>query len=120
RNLENMLQQLRTSQHEADAARSKLDKCRGDYLEVIRSSLHDYAKRARSLAELASARIEVELPQLENTDRSIDEAGIAVRIGFDGKPPTEIGYKAHTGSQEVIGGLVLVMGLLEILWDDYF
>ena len=120
RNLEDLLQHVRTRQHEADAARSELDKCRGDYLEVIRSSLHDYAKRARSLAELASARIEVELPQLENTDRSIDEAGIAVRIGFDGKPPTEIGDTAHSGGQQVIAGLVLLMSMAEIEGDSFF
>jgi len=120
RNLEDLLQHVRTRQEEADAARSELDKCRGDYLEVIRSTLHDYAKRARSLAELASARIEVELPQLENTDRSIDEAGIAVRIGFDGKPPTEIGDTAHSGGQQVIAGLVLLMSMAEIEGDSFF
>lgn len=120
RNLEDLLQHVRTRQEEADAARSELDKCRGDYLEVIRSTLHDYAKRARSLAELASARIEVELPQLENTDRSIDEAGIVVRIGFDGKPPAEIGDTAHSGGQQVIAGLVLLMSMAEIEGDSFF
>lgn len=120
RNLDDLFQHVRTRQDEADAAKSELDKCRGDYLEVIRSTLHDYAKRARSLAELASARIEIELPQLENNDRSIDEAGIAVRIGFDGKPPTEIGDTAHSGGQQVIAGLVLLMSMAEIEGESFF
>ena len=120
RSLEDLLQHVRTRQEEADAARSELDKCRGDYLEVIRSTLHDYAKRARSLAELASARIEVELPQLENSDKSIDEAGIAIRIGFDGKSPTEIGDTSHSGGQQVIAGLVLLMSMAEIEGDSFF
>jgi chromosome segregation protein len=120
RNIEDLLQHVCTRQDEADAAKSELEKCREDYLEVIRSTLHDYAKRARSLAELASARIEIELPQLENTDRSIDEAGIAVRIGFDGKPPSEIGDTAHSGGQQVIAGLVLLMSMAEIEGDSFF
>src|SRR6266516_1169432 len=59
-----------------------------------RQHLHDYRRRAYGLAEIAQAKLEIELPQLENEDKSIDDAAIHVRIGFDGKPPTEIGDNA--------------------------
>jgi DNA repair exonuclease SbcCD ATPase subunit len=107
-------------QHEADAARLELEQCRGDYLDVIRSTLHDYSKRARSLAELADAKLEIELPNLRNDDKSLDEAGIIVRIGFDGKPPTELGDTGHSGGQEVIAGLILLMSMAETDGDSFF
>ncbi|HJX15258.1 MAG TPA: hypothetical protein VJ386_05945, partial [Candidatus Deferrimicrobiaceae bacterium] len=75
RNVEELERHVRERQEEADFAALELSRCRADYLEVVRSTLHDYARRARVLAEMAAARLEVELPRLENDDRSIDEAG---------------------------------------------
>jgi chromosome segregation protein len=120
RNLDDLIRHVHDRQHEADAARLELDQCRGDYLNVIRSTLHDYSKRARSLAELAGAKLEVELPDLRNDDKSLDEAGIVVRIGFDGKPPTELGDTGHSGGQQVIAGLVLLMSMAETEGDSFF
>jgi len=120
RNVEELEAHVRDRQTEADAAALELDRCRGDYLEVVRGTLHDYAKRSRALAEMASARLEVDLPRLENDDRSIDEAGIVVRIGFDGKPPTEIGDTSHSGGQQVVSGLVLLMAMAETEGESFF
>ncbi len=120
RNVEELEAHVRDRQTEADAAAQELDRCRGDYLEVVRGTLHDYAKRSRALAEMASARLEVELPRLENDDKSIDEAGIVVRIGFDGKPPTEIGDTSHSGGQQVVSGLVLLMAMAETEGESFF
>jgi len=120
RNIQELEQHIQARQSEADAARSELDQCRGEYLQVIGSVLHDYRRRAGALAEIARAKLEIELPSLENTDKSIDEAGIVVRIGFDGKSPTEIGDPAHSGGQQVIAALVLLMAMAETEGDSFF
>jgi chromosome segregation ATPase len=120
RNIEELERHVAARQSEADAAREELDRCRGEYLNVIGSTLHDYRRRAYALADIARARLEIELPTLENEDKSIDEAGIFVRIGFDGKPPTEIGDTAHSGGQQVIAGLILLMAMAETEGDSFF
>lgn len=119
-NVEELQQHVRDRQNEADAARSELDHCRGDYLEVIRSTLHDYSRRARALGELASAKVEMDLPQLQNDDRVIDEAGIVVRMGFDGKEPTALNDNSHSGGQQVVAGLVLLMAMAETEGESFF
>lgn len=118
--IEEFERHIAARQTEADRAQLELDHCRGDYLDVVRSTLHDYARRARALAEVASARIEIDQPHLENDDRVLDEAGISVRIGFDGKPPTELADPAHSGGQRVIAGLVLLMAMAETEGDSFF
>ena len=120
RNIQELEQHVGARQREADSARLELDNCRGEYLQVVGSVLHDYRRRAGSLADIARAKLEIELPSLENTDKSIDEAGITVRIGFDGKAPTEIGDTAHSGGQQVIAGLVLLMAMAETEGDSFF
>ncbi|PYU88723.1 MAG: hypothetical protein DMG25_19640 [Acidobacteria bacterium] len=69
---------------------------------------------------MASAKLEIELPDLRNEDRSLDEAGIVVRIGFDGKPPTELGDTGHSGGQQVIAGIILLMSMAETEGDGFF
>jgi chromosome segregation ATPase len=120
RNVEELQQHVRDRQNEADAARSELDHCRGDYLEVVRSTLHDYSRRARALGELASAKVEMDLPQLQNDDRIIDEAGIVVRMGFDGKEPASLNDNSHSGGQLVVAGLVLLMAMAETEGESFF
>ncbi|HJX74020.1 MAG TPA: AAA family ATPase [Candidatus Deferrimicrobiaceae bacterium] len=120
RNVEELESHVRDRQEEADSAALELSRCRADYLEVVRSTLHDYARRARALAEMAAARLEVELPRLENDERSIDEAGIVVRIGFDGKPPVEISDTSHSGGQQVVTGLILLMAMAETEGESCF
>lgn len=119
-NIREMEQHVFARQNEADAARTELDQCRGEYLQVIAGTLHDYRRRAQALAGIARAKLEIEIPKLENTDQSIDEAGIVVRIGFDGKTPTEISDTAHSGGQQVIAGLILLMAMAETEGDSFF
>lgn len=111
---------IESRQKEADALRAELDKCRGDYLDVVRAVLNDYARRARALAEGAQAKLEVELPHLENDDRSIDEASMIVRIGFDGKNPIPVGDPSLSGGQQVIAGLIVLMAMAETDRQSFF
>jgi chromosome segregation ATPase len=120
KNVEELESHVRDRQEEADSAALELERCRADYLDVVRSTLHDYGRRARALADIAAARLEVELPRLENDERSIDEAGIVVRIGFDGKPPVEISDTSHSGGQQVVTGLILLMAMAETEGESCF
>lgn len=119
-NIQELEQHVFARQNEADAARTELDRCRAEYLQVIAGTLHDYRRRAQGLAGIARAKLEIEVPKLENTDQSIDEAGIVARIGFDGKTPTDIGDTAHSGGQQVIAGLTLLMAMAETEGDSFF
>lgn len=120
RTIEELKAHIESRQKEAGALREELDKCRGDYLDVVSRVLADYAKRARALAEGAQAKLEVEMPRLENNDRSIDEAGIVVRIGFDGKNPIPVGDSSLSGGQKVIAGLIVLMSMAETDKQSFF
>ena len=50
RNIEELEKHVAARQGEADEAKLELDQCRGDYLQVIGSTLHDYRRRAYGLA----------------------------------------------------------------------
>jgi chromosome segregation ATPase len=120
RTIEELKAHIESRQKEADAFRAELDKCRGNYLDVVGAVLSDYARRARGLAEGAQAKLEVSLPHLENDDRSIDEAGIVVRIGFDGKNPIPVGDSSLSGGQKVIAGLIVLMAMAETDRQSFF
>jgi chromosome segregation ATPase len=119
-NLEELRAHVKQRETEAEAAKEELTRCRGEYLGIVRSTIHDYCRRARDLAGLANAQIDFEVPQIENDDKSIAEAGIAVRIGFDGKPPADLGDASHSGGQQVIAGLILLMAMAETEGESFF
>lgn len=120
RTIEELKAHIESRQKEADALRGELDKCRGDYLDVVRRVLADYARRARTLAEGAQAKLEVEMPHIENADRSLDEAGIVIRIGFDGKSAIPVGDSSLSGGQKVIAGLIVLMSMAETDKQSFF
>jgi hypothetical protein len=105
---------------EAEAAKTELGECRRRYLDVLGGTLRDYRARARGLAERAGVALEMELPRLEDDDRSIDEAGIDVRMGFDGKPPAPLGDPSFSGGQQVIMGMILLMAMAETEGQGFF
>lgn len=105
---------------EADEARAELAECRARYLEVVSSTLVDYRQRAESIAAAAAVAVEMELPRLADDDRTLDEAGIQVRIGFDGKDPLSLGDPSFSGGQQVIAGLILLMAMAETDGHGFF
>ncbi len=98
---------------EAAAAREELSACRQRYLEVVSGALHDYRRRAVEIARAAQVAVEMELPELRDDDRALDEAQLFVRFGFDSKEPLPLGDSSFSGGQQVVAGLVLLMAMVE-------
>lgn len=98
---------------EASSARDELLACRRRYLDVVDAALQDYRRRAIQIARGAGVAVEMELPKLANDDRALDEAELLARFGFDGKDPLPLGDSSFSGGQQVIGGLILLMAMVE-------
>ena len=119
-NVEELERHVADRRREADEARAELAECRKRYLEVIGSTLEDYRRRAVAIAAAASVSVEMELPRLLDDDRTLDEAGVHVRFGFDGKDPLPLGDASFSGGQQVIAGLILLMSMAETDGHGFF
>ncbi|HKI05244.1 MAG TPA: ATP-binding protein [Thermoanaerobaculia bacterium] len=119
-NIEEAERHLGSRRREAAEAQTELEECRRRYLEVVSGSLHDYRRRATELAGGAEVVVEMELPRLSDDDRVLDEATIEVRFGFDGKEPLPLGDPSFSGGQQVIAGLILLMGMAETDGRGFF
>jgi DNA repair exonuclease SbcCD ATPase subunit len=120
RNVEELERHVADRRREVEAAGEELAECRQRYLEVVGGALSDYRRRVTALAEIAGVSVEMELPRLLDADRSLDEAEIQARFGFDGKPPLPVGDPSFSGGQQVIVGLVLLMGMAETDGQGFF
>ncbi len=112
-NVEEAERHVKARRDEAAAARAELSACRTRYLEVVSGALQDYRRRATEIARSADVAVEMDLPHLSDDDRALDEAELRVRFGFDGKAPLPLGDSSFSGGQQVIGGLVLLMAMVE-------
>jgi DNA repair exonuclease SbcCD ATPase subunit len=112
-NVEEAERHVKARRDEAAAARAELSACRTRYLEVVSGALKDYRRRATEIARSADVAVEMDLPHLSDDDRALDEAELRVRFGFDGKEPLPLGDSSFSGGQQVIGGLVLLMAMVE-------
>ena len=112
-NVEEAERHVHARRREAGSAREELGACRARYLEVVSGALQDYRRRAIEIARGAQVKVEVDLPSLGDDDRVLDDAELAVRFGFDGKDPLPLGDSSFSGGQQVIGGLVLLMAMVE-------
>jgi hypothetical protein len=112
-NVEEAERHVAARREEAGAARAELSACRTRYLEVVSGALQDYRRRATEIARSADVIVEMDLPRLSDDDRALDDAALAVRFGFDGKEPLPLGDSSFSGGQQVIGGLILLMAMVE-------
>lgn len=112
-NIEEAEKYVQDRQRQAEQAQAELTECRRRYLDVVEGALQDYRRRAVDLAKRAAIAVEMELPRLDDNDRILDEAGIHVRFGFDGKEPLPLGDPSFSGGQQVIAGLILLMAMAE-------
>ena len=119
-NIEELERHLDRRRNEAQSARTELDECRSRYLDIIEAALRDYRERAKNLALRADVGVEMELPRLENEDRSLDEAEIRVRMGFDAKERLPLGDPSFSGGQQVIAGMILLMAMAETGGQGFF
>lgn len=119
-NVEELERHVSDRFREAEAARAELAECRKRYLDIVSAALYDYVRRVKDLAKIADVVPEVELPQLVDDDVALDEAGIQVRFGFDGKEPLPLGDPSFSGGQQVIAGLILLMAMAETEGQGFF
>ena len=97
-------QGLRKWEKEFQLARQK-------YVVVVEHTIREYRRNVLALAELAGVAAEVNLPDLNQTDMSLEEAELQVRFGFDGKRPTSMAASSLSGGQRVVASLILLMSL---------
>ncbi len=103
-----------------ERARAEVQACVERYMEVVQATLRDFKRRVESLSRLANARVEVDLPPVGLSPESVDEIGISVRFGFDGKEPMPLGDSDFSGGQHVVAGLVLLMAMAQTEGGGFF
>ena len=87
-------------QREHEAGRDQLEICRVRFLEVVNQTLIDYRRRIRQVSEIAGVDSEVDIPNLVNDDRLLDEAKIGVRFRFNNERAASPSPKAKIISQK--------------------
>lgn len=119
-NVEEAERHLAARRREAEESQAELSECRRRYLDIISGTLQDYRRRAEELAAGGEVQVEMDLPRLADDDRTLDEAALQVRFGFDGKEPLPLGDPSFSGGQQVIAGLILLMAMAETDGRGFF
>ncbi|RYG11583.1 MAG: AAA family ATPase, partial [Burkholderiales bacterium] len=83
------------------------------YIEVLRSTVRRYRKNIQELGALAGVEVTADIPQLENEDTILAQAGLKVHFAFDGKGSIGLNDGEASGGQQVIKSLILLVGLLK-------
>ena len=96
----------------SERAKRSTEEARGAYLNVLRSTLRQYARNLRHLAELAGIGVEVDLPELGNDELSVAQAGLSVRFEFDQKGWIGLDDGEASGGQQVMKSLLLLVALM--------
>ncbi|MGS0755757.1 hypothetical protein ACVBEH_14435 [Roseateles sp. GG27B] len=79
----------------------------------MRATVRRYKKNVQELGELAGVIALAELPQLENDDTVLAQAGLQVRFNFDGKGEVGMNDGEASGGQQVLKSLILLVGLMK-------
>ncbi len=89
----------------------ELHKARRSYIRVVEQTIARYRRNIIALAHRAGIEVDIHVPRLREDDDALREAGIEIRIGFDGKRPVPIHSPKLSGGQSVIASLMLLMAL---------
>lgn len=119
-NVEELERHVAARNAEAEGALQELTECRKHYLTLVESALYDYKQRVLRIARDADVKVELQLPQLRDDDKALDEAQVHAEFGFDGKRPLPMGDSSFSGGQQVIAGLMLIMGMAETDGQGFF
>jgi chromosome segregation ATPase len=106
-------QQKILAQRQAEHRRgeAELQRARKSYVRVVEQTIARYRRNILDLSKRAGVEVEVHVPKVTEDDESIAQAGIEIRIGFDGKKPVPINHPKLSGGQSVIASLMLLMAL---------
>lgn len=99
-------------QQEVERARALTDDARAAYIGKLRATVRAYGQSVRRLGELAGIGVEVELPQLDNDDAVLAQAGLVLRFNFDQKGMMGMNDGEASGGQQVMKSLILLIALM--------
>lgn len=119
-NVTELLRHLEQRKGEQERAEKELVECRHRFLDVVQLTLQQYQSRVKELARVADVAVEMDLPPLLDDDVSLEEAGIQLRFGFDGKEMLPMGDSGFSGGQLVISGLILLLAMAEATRGGFF
>ncbi len=96
---------------ELRSGEDELRRARGSYIRVADSTVSRYSKALKELSERAGMEVEVRRPKLVDDDEVLQNAGLDVRLGFDGKRPIAISDPKLSGGQKVLASILLLVAL---------
>ncbi len=110
--LEQLDKERQRRQSEVDRASSLTDDARAAYINKLRATVRAYTRNIKRLGELAGIGVEVDIPQLENDDAVLTQAGLTLRFNFDQKGMMGLNDGEASGGQQVMKSLILLIGLM--------
>ena len=85
---------------------------RSAYINKLRATVKAYGRNVARLGSLAGIGVEVELPQLDNDDAILSQAGLSLRFNFDQKGMMGMNDGEGSGGQQVMKSLIMLIGLM--------
>ena len=79
---------------------------------MLRATVRRYRKNLVALGELAGMGVKADLPELDNDDIALAQAGLTVRFDFDRKGWIGLDDGEASGGQQVMKSLLLLVALL--------
>ncbi|WP_028534727.1 AAA family ATPase [Paludibacterium yongneupense] len=99
-------------QREVERAGELTSDARAAYINKLRATVRAYAANVKRLGGLAGIGVEIDLPQLDNDDATLAQAGLTLRFNFDHKGLMGMNDGEASGGQQVMKSLILLIALM--------
>lgn len=104
--------ELAERQRDNQMAETQTTAAREQYVHVLRATVRRYARNLRTLGEMASIKVEAELPLLADDDLALNQAALSVKFDFDEKGFMGLNDGDASGGQQVMKSLILLIALM--------
>src|SRR5690606_26787025 len=98
--------------NEVDRTSQLTDEARAAYINKLKATVRAYGRNVKRLGELAGIDVELDLPQLDDDDLTLAQAGLTARFNFDQKGMMGLNDGEASGGQQVMKSLILLIGLM--------
>ena len=105
-------EELAERQSDNRMAETQTTAAREQYVHVLRATVRRYARNLRTLGEMASIKVEAELPLLADDDLALTQAALSVKFDFDEKGFMGLNDGDASGGQQVMKSLILLIALM--------
>jgi chromosome segregation ATPase len=105
-------EELAERQRDNRMAETQTKAAREQYVHVLRATVRRYARNLRTLGEMASIKVEAELPLLADDDLALGQAALTVKFDFDEKGFMGLNDGDASGGQQVMKSLILLIALM--------